>query len=146
MILPSGPFIRPHPLIWRLIFAASLLYTFALIILIILPPMDARMLLAKIDPTLGKPIILPIYAKDCGLTYDNVMQKMDRFVLAHFGGWFVKGLLVRHRLMLWVMSISWELVELSTYYYIPNFAECWYVNAYNLSILHIFPLIKTVEN
>eukprot|EP00485_Elphidium_margaritaceum_P008401 CAMPEP_0202693098 /NCGR_PEP_ID=MMETSP1385-20130828/7312_1 /ASSEMBLY_ACC=CAM_ASM_000861 /TAXON_ID=933848 /ORGANISM="Elphidium margaritaceum" /LENGTH=258 /DNA_ID=CAMNT_0049348737 /DNA_START=490 /DNA_END=1266 /DNA_ORIENTATION=+ len=51
---------------------------------------------------------------------------MDRFVIAHFIGWFVKGLLIRHRLMLWCMSLMWELVELSTYYYIPNFAECWW--------------------
>eukprot|EP00483_Globobulimina_turgida_P003479 UN03485 len=54
------------------------------------------------------------------------MSKMDRFVFAHFVGWFAKGLLVRHRLMLWIMSITWEFVELSTYYYIPNFAECWW--------------------
>eukprot|EP01084_Bolivina_argentea_P299964 517114_1 len=126
MIFPSGPFIRPHPLIWRLIFACSLLYLFILIILIILPPMDARMFLATIDPSLGKPIILPLYAEDCSITYDNIMNKMDRFVIAHFLGWFVKGLLIRHRLILWWMSISWELIELSTFYYIPNFAECWW--------------------
>ena len=126
MIFPSGPFIRPHPVLWRLVFAVSLLYTFLLIILIVLPPMEARLLLAKFDPALGKPIVLPLYAEDCSLTWTNVMSKMDRFVVAHFMGWFVKGLLVRHRLFLWCLSISWELVELSTYYYIPNFAECWW--------------------
>ena len=88
--------------------------------------MNARMLLAQIDDSLGKPIVLPLYAEDCSITYSNVLDKMDRFVLAHFFGWFVKGLLFRHRLMLWCMSILWELVELSTYYYIPNFAECWW--------------------
>merc|ERR1719295_509077 len=101
IIFPSGPFIRPHPVVWRLIFAVSLLYTFMLIILVIVPPMEARMLLAKIDPTLGKAIVLPLYAEDCSLTYANVMSKMDRFVVAHFMGWFVKGLLIRHRLFLW---------------------------------------------
>merc|ERR1719295_1849105 len=45
MIFPSGPFIRPHPVVWRLVFAISLLYTFILVILIVLPPMDARLLL-----------------------------------------------------------------------------------------------------
>eukprot|EP01083_Nonionella_stella_P089950 251261_1 len=127
MIFPSGPFIRPHPVIWRLIFAFSLLYVLVLIILIIVPPMDARLLIAKwIDPSLGKPIVLPLYAEDCSLTYDNFMSKMDRFVFAHLVGWVVKGLLVRHRLMLWISSITWELLELSSYYYIPNFAECWW--------------------
>lgn len=116
MIFPSGPFIRPHPVIWRLIFGISLLYTFFLVILIVLPPMEARMLLAKIDPTLGKPIVLPLYAEDCSFTYDNVMSKMDRFVVAHFAGWFVKGLLIRHRLFLWCLSITWELVELLSRY------------------------------
>lgn len=115
MIFPSGPFIRPHPLIWRLIFAVSLLYTFILIVLIVVPPMDARRLLAKVDPSLGRPIVLPLYAEDCSVTYANVLSKMDRFVVAHFLGWFVKGLLIRHRLLLWCISILWELVELSTY-------------------------------
>ena len=140
MILPSGPFIRPHPLFWRLIFAASLLYVFILVVLIILPPMQARLLLAQVDSSLGKPIVLPLYAEDCALTKVNVMSKMDRFVIAHFAGWFVKGLLVRHRLMLWCMSILWELIELSTYYYIPNFAECWW-DQWVLGILYVWYIL-----
>merc|ERR1719499_1665229 len=29
-------------------------------------------------------------------------------------------------MLLWTISILWEFVELSTTYFVPNFAECWW--------------------
>jgi phosphatidylserine synthase 1 len=77
---------------------------------------------------------LPDYTKDCSLSYANIMEKMDRFVPAHFFGWAVKGLMIRHRLLLWTISIAWELLEVSLIYAVPNFAECWW-DQYVLDIL-----------
>ena len=30
------------------------------------------------------------------------------------------------RLLCWVISITWEIVEITTAYFVPNFAECWW--------------------
>merc|ERR1719376_1343920 len=38
----------------------------------------------------------------------------------------VKAMVLRHRGICWIASVGWELVELSTKYFIPNFAECWW--------------------
>lgn len=123
---PSGPFIRPHPVVWKLVFGLSLLYLVFLIVLLVPSPQQTRALLNAIDPTVGIPISLPLYAEDCSLTWSNLMEKSDVFVLAHFFGWFIKALFFRHRIILWVFSLSWELVELVMIYMVPNFAECWW--------------------
>lgn len=123
---PSGPFIRPHPIVWKLIFGFSLLYLLVLIVLLVPSPQQTRAILNAMDPSVGIPFELPLYAEDCSLTSENMAPKLDVFVLAHFFGWLVKALYFRHRLLLWVFSITWELVELVLIYMVPNFAECWW--------------------
>jgi len=128
MVFPAGPFIRPHPIVWRFVFGCSLIYLFILIILVLLPIDKSRQLLKVLffDENLGKLIILPNYATDCTVSVANILSKCDRFVFAHFLGWFAKGLLIRQRELLWFASFMWELLEKSTVYMIPNFAECWW--------------------
>ena len=123
---PHGPFIRPHPVVWRMLFGLSLLYLVGLIAMLFLTPGQARQLLNTFDPRVGLPFKLPNYADHCELTYENVYNVMDRFVPAHFFGWFVKALMIRHRVLLWSFSIAWELLEISLIYAVPNFAECWW--------------------
>ena len=123
---PSGPFIRPHPIVWKLVFGLSLLYLLFLILLLVPSPQQAREILHSLDPSVGTPFTLPLYAEDCSLSWDLMKDKLDVFVLAHFFGWLVKALFFRHRIILWVFSISWELVELALIYMVPNFAECWW--------------------
>ena len=123
---PSGPFIRPHPIVWKIVFGVSLLYLLCLIILLVPSPSQARAMLTALDPTVGIPFELPLYAEDCSLTVENLREKTDVFVLAHFFGWLLKALFFRHRILLWVFSITWELVELALIYMVPNFAECWW--------------------
>ena len=55
-IMPDGPFLRPHPAIWRFAFAVSILYELLLIFILFQTPHDARQFLKYIDPSLGKPI------------------------------------------------------------------------------------------
>jgi len=38
----------------------------------------------------------------------------------------VKALILRSRSICWLLSVGWELIELATKYFIPNFAECWW--------------------
>jgi hypothetical protein len=123
---PSGPFIRPHPIVWKLVFGLSFLYLLLLVVLLVPSPAQTRAILNYLDPAVGIPFELPLYAEDCSLTWSNMRDKIDVFVLAHFFGWLIKALLFRHRIMLWAFSITWELLELVLIYMVPNFAECWW--------------------
>uniref|UniRef100_A0A7S2TVZ1 L-serine-phosphatidylethanolamine phosphatidyltransferase n=1 Tax=Lotharella oceanica TaxID=641309 RepID=A0A7S2TVZ1_9EUKA len=38
----------------------------------------------------------------------------------------MKAIVIRERLILWHMSVTWEFVEMSLSYKLPNFAECWW--------------------
>jgi phosphatidylserine synthase 1 len=123
---PHGPFVRPHPLVWRIIFGISVLYLLLLTGVLMLSVDQVRSLLNTVDPSVGLPFALPDYTDDCSLTWENVVSKMDRFVPAHFFGWLVKGLMIRHRVLLWTFSIGWELLEISLVYAVPNFGECFW--------------------
>jgi hypothetical protein len=123
---PSGPFIRPHPIVWKIVFGISLLYLLVLIVLLVPSPQQTRAMLNYIDPQVGIPFELPLYAEDCSVSWPNIKDKLDVFVLAHFFGWLIKALFFRHRILLWVFSITWEFVELVLIYMVPNFAECWW--------------------
>lgn len=43
---------------------------------------------------------------------------MDIFALAHFLGWVMKALLIRHWIICWYISISWEVTEVIFFYLI----------------------------
>jgi len=126
MVFPSGPFVRPHPVFWRLIFTLSTLYLFALVLFLFQTPKQMRVMLSWIDPKLGVPLPEKNYAEDCSLTYEAFSDKFDIFILAHAAGWVVKSIVMRDRLLCWVISITWEIVEITTAYFVPNFAECWW--------------------
>lgn len=55
-----------------------------------------------------------------------MQEKLDIFVLAHFGGWFVKALVIRDTRLLWVLSVLFEAAEISLRHVLPNFWECWW--------------------
>lgn len=54
LIFPSGPFIRPHPLVWRLAFGIAVLYEMLLIGLLFQTKNDVRQFLKFFYPELGK--------------------------------------------------------------------------------------------
>ena len=49
----SGPFVRPHPALWRAVLGVSVLYLMGLIFLLFHKVEEARQLLRVIDPDLG---------------------------------------------------------------------------------------------
>lgn len=51
---------------------------------------------------------------------------MDIFAVAHFFGWVVKAILLRHRIIAWTLSITWEITEVAFAHILPNFSECWW--------------------
>jgi phosphatidylserine synthase 2 len=72
LLIRDGPFIRPHPLFWRLIQALSVLYLLLMIFLLFQPLQLARQIVGFTDESLGRPLEEKSYADDCSLTWDNV--------------------------------------------------------------------------
>ncbi len=66
-IMPDGPFVRPHPAIWRFAFAVSIVYELLLIFLLFQTPDDARRLLKKVHN--------PIFTQISSLQHSNKYLK-----------------------------------------------------------------------
>eukprot|EP00397_Hematodinium_sp_SG-2012_P022865 GEMP01023721.1.p1 GENE.GEMP01023721.1~~GEMP01023721.1.p1 ORF type:complete len:414 (+),score=31.09 GEMP01023721.1:293-1534(+) len=139
LALPSGPFVRPHPCVWRFVLAVSILYWLMLVAILFQDYVDLRVFLGvgfpdlKPDRTSGP---LPwtkidyldadTYAQDCSFTYKNVSQRFDIFILAHFLGWFWKAMMLRSYAISIITSIWWECSEMFFATLLPNFNECWW--------------------
>ena len=50
----------------------------------------------------------------------------DEFVIAHTLGWWGKAVIIRNQPMLWLLSVGFELMELTFQHMLPNFNECWW--------------------
>ncbi|KAH8856334.1 Phosphatidylserine synthase 1 [Schistosoma japonicum] len=131
MIMPNGPFTRPHPALWRIVFGASLLYFLCLVAVVFLRLDEARAILIWIYPELKhmrhSDILDKEYAVNCSqISLARVYSHMDIFALAHFFGWLIKAILLRHHIIAWTLSINWEITEVAFSHILPNFNECWW--------------------
>eukprot|EP01135_Chromosphaera_perkinsii_P000474 Nk52_evm28s96 gene=Nk52_evmTU28s96 len=124
----DGPFIRPHPVLWRVVFGCSILYLIGLVVLLFQNASDARYLLTYLDPSLN--VLLPeiSYAENCEIFTSNstFWEKIDIFVLAHFFGWWAKAIVIRDLWVCWVISVMFEFCEYTLEFQLPNFKECWW--------------------
>ena len=68
----DGPFIRPHPALWRFILGINLLYELALVFLLFQDLDTARGYMKLLDPSLGVSMEETDYSKHCELTFTNV--------------------------------------------------------------------------
>ncbi|XP_062232084.1 CDP-diacylglycerol--serine O-phosphatidyltransferase 2-like isoform X1 [Phragmites australis] len=75
------------------------------------------------------------YGADCRLyvpenpknKFINIYDTLfDEFVIAHILGWWGKAVMIRNQLLLWVLSVGFELMELTFRHMLPNFNECWW--------------------
>ncbi|TRZ01712.1 hypothetical protein DNTS_003597 [Danionella cerebrum] len=130
LAFPNGPFIRPHPAIWRMVFGLSVLYFLFLVFLIFLNWDQVKMLLYWLDPELRfakREAEVMEYAVNCHvITWERILSHFDIFAFGHFWGWAMKALLIRSYGLCWTISITWELTELFFMHLLPNFAECWW--------------------
>ncbi|KAF9026491.1 phosphatidylserine synthase 2 [Hymenopellis radicata] len=101
----DGPFIRPHPVFWRMVLGINLLYEL---------------------PGLGVPLPEKSYAEDCALTPATIWNALDVFCIAHALGWFGKAMILRDYWFCWILSIAFELAEYSLQHQLANFEECWW--------------------
>ncbi|KAM8841708.1 phosphatidylserine synthase 1 isoform 1-T2 [Spinachia spinachia] len=131
LAFPNGPFTRPHPAVWRIVFAGlSVLYFLFLVFLIFLNWDQVRILMYWLDPNLRnatREADIMEYAVNCTvITWERVLSHFDIFAFGHFAGWAVKAVLIRSYGLCWTISITWELTELFFMHLLPNFAECWW--------------------
>uniref|UniRef100_A0AAQ4R3J1 Phosphatidylserine synthase n=1 Tax=Gasterosteus aculeatus aculeatus TaxID=481459 RepID=A0AAQ4R3J1_GASAC len=130
LALPNGPFTRPHPAVWRIVFGLSVLYFLFLVFLIFLNWDQVKTLMYWLDPNLRyatREADIMEYAVNCTvITWERVLCHFDIFAFAHFAGWAMKALLIRSYGLCWTISITWELTELFFMHLLPNFAECWW--------------------
>jgi len=130
----DGLFVRPHPIIWRVIMGLGILYLLLLVFLLFQTVEDARNYLHYLDPSLGGPLPERSYAEDCRIytpehpsLFKNIVDCFyDEFVIAHFLGWFGKALLLRDYWLCWTLGVLFEIWEISLEHLLPNFAECWW--------------------
>ncbi|XP_070968636.1 phosphatidylserine synthase 1-like [Oncorhynchus clarkii lewisi] len=130
LAFPNGPFTRPHPAIWRMVFGLSVLYFLFLVFLIFLNWAQVKKLMYWVDPNLRyatRETDVMEYAVNCHvITWERILSHFDIFAFGHFGGWAMKAMLIRSYALCWTISITWELTELFFMHLLPNFAECWW--------------------
>ncbi|KAF1760492.1 hypothetical protein GCK72_008741 [Caenorhabditis remanei] len=116
LTFPNGPFIRPHPILWRVIFGLSVIYVIVLQFALFQNYEDLKKILTWLDPEgLGqKSLEEKEYASDCwDLSWEKIYSHVDFFAFSHFTGWIMKTLLLRHWVLCWFISIIWEFTERS---------------------------------
>ncbi|KAL5219896.1 hypothetical protein ABZP36_024609 [Zizania latifolia] len=132
---PSTVLIRPHPAIWRLVHGMAVVYLVALTFLLFQSRDDARQFMKYLHPDLGVELPERSYGTDCRVyvpdhpksRFNNVYEILfDEFVIAHILGWWGKAIMIRNQPLLWVLSIGFELMELTFRHMLPNFNECWW--------------------
>ncbi|XP_075212588.1 phosphatidylserine synthase 1 homolog l(3)77CDf isoform X2 [Lycorma delicatula] len=129
LAFPNGPFTRPHPAFWRIVFGLSVLYLLSLVFLLFQNYKTVMSILYWIDPELEHFHIDmdKEYGVNCSvITVEKIWDHIDIFALGHFLGWAFKALLVRHLGILWAISVMWEFTEIAFAHLLPNFIECWW--------------------
>ncbi|CAL2049218.1 unnamed protein product [Caenorhabditis brenneri] len=129
LAFPNGPFIRPHPVFWRIVFGVSVVYLMLLQFTLFQTYKDVKVVLTWLDPKgLGaENLVEKEYAINCSdVSIERLWSHMDIFAVGHFTGWAMKALLIRHGVLCWYISIAWELTEIVFTQLLPNFAECWW--------------------
>ncbi|XP_072393641.1 phosphatidylserine synthase [Diabrotica undecimpunctata] len=129
LAFPNGPFTRPHPAIWRMVFGMSVLYLMICLFILFQNYNTIRSILLWLDPSLTEFHIDmdKEYGVNCSdITKERIWGHMDIFALGHYLGWMFKAILIRHNGILWAISCMWEITELAFAHLLPNFIECWW--------------------
>ncbi|XP_035209762.1 phosphatidylserine synthase 1-like [Stegodyphus dumicola] len=129
LAFPNGPFIRPHPAIWRLVFGLSVIYLLGLLFILFQSYDTVKGIMYWFYPDLVDFRIdtEKEYGVNCSdVTIERVWSHVDVFAFGHFFGWAMKAMLVRHYGICWTISVTWEITEVAFAHLLPNFVECWW--------------------
>lgn len=129
LAFPNGPFTRPHPLVWRMVFGISVLYLLGLLFILFQNYQTVKNIIYWFYPDL-KHFRIDLekeYGVNCtDITLERVWSHVDVFAFGHFFGWAMKAMLVRHYGICWTISVTWEITEVAFAHLLPNFVECWW--------------------
>ena len=129
LAFPNGPFTRPHPIVWRIVFGASVLYLMGLLFLLFQNYTTVKGIMYWFYPDL-KDFHIDMekeYGSNCSdISWDRVKGHLDVFAWGHFLGWTLKAVLIRHYGICWAISVMWEITEIVFAHLLPNFVECWW--------------------
>merc|ERR1711860_81363 len=131
LAFPNGPFTRPHPILWRMVFGCSVMYLMIIQFLIHLDYTSIRSIIIWFDPKMVNYTIdtEKEYGVNCwDITLEKLWGHLDWFAFGHYWGWGMKALIIRHYGICWSISIMWELTEIFFGHLLPNFYECWWDN------------------
>lgn len=129
LAFPNGPFTRPHPAVWRIVFGLSVLYLMGLLFLLFQNYATIKNVMYWFYPKLRNFSIdlEKEYGVNCSdLSLEKLWAHMDVFAFGHFFGWAMKAMLVRHYGICWTISVTWEITEMAFAHLLPNFKECWW--------------------
>jgi len=131
LAFPNGPFIRPHPILWRMVFGLSVMYLLTVQFLIHQDYATVKSIIVWFDPRMANYSIdaEKEYGVDCNnVTLERLWSHFDWFAFGHYWGWGMKALIIRHYGICWSISVMWELTEMAFGHLLPNFYECWWDN------------------
>lgn len=126
---------RPHPVFWRIILGLLLCYSAFITLVFLLPHDKARNLFKIFHPLFGQKLPERSYAEDCRVftpehpesSFYNIYSAVyDVHFIAHLAGWWFKMMIIRDTKVAWIISASFELIEISFRHWLPNFWECWW--------------------
>eukprot|EP01084_Bolivina_argentea_P070502 128186_1 len=113
----------------------SIFWMIFLLVILIQPSMkNIRALIYYIDPIAGKnhPVPHLVNSKASCSTYDmsRFAQSFNVYLIFHFFRWFIYSLIYRNRLILWINSILWELIQFFIasiiVFNLQWIGQCWY--------------------
>ncbi|XP_044266691.1 phosphatidylserine synthase [Tribolium madens] len=129
LAFPNGPFTRPHPAVWRVVFGMSVIYLMGCLFFLFQNYQTVKNILLWFDPSL-KDFHIDMdkeYGVNCSdITLERIWGHIDVFALGHYLGWLFKAILIRHMGILWAISFMWEITEIAFAHLLPNFIECWW--------------------
>lgn len=135
IFLPETSKSRPWGIFWKFVQSLGFTYSLNVFVLCFFSKENLQLVLKNIfDSRLGVPITMKDYASDCRVFtpehptswFGNITDSLDAFVASHFLGWAFKVWVFRNKTMAWLMSIGFEIMELTFEVYLPNFRECWW--------------------
>ncbi|KAL0478103.1 phosphatidylserine synthase [Acrasis kona] len=134
--LRDGIILRPHPAFWRVVTGAGIVSKICFYIKLIQQSRDnARQYLRYLYPDLGVPLPEKSYGDSCDIFtpndpdsyFKNVKDVVwDEFIIAHVIGYVGKALLFRDMKLCWILSLFFEVMEITFQHWLANFKECWW--------------------
>ncbi|KAL0477216.1 phosphatidylserine synthase [Acrasis kona] len=131
----DGIIIRPHPAVWRVVTGVGLIYLLVLVFFCFQSRDDARRYLAHLYPELGKPLPERSYGDSCDIYTPNHPESnfanlrdtlLDEFIIAHVFGYVAKAIIFRDMKLCWLLSLFFEIMEITLQHWLENFKECWW--------------------